>query len=311
MGRGGLSGPGPGPGHDPAYEPGPGHDPAYEPGPGPRHARGLAGAVEFVDAERVDFTECPPPPLSPEERREVDRLWARTTARNPATFDGPLVASLGLDRPAPGRRTVRWARMTYRHRALRELRPAEDVPGSVFVTVLLPTDEGLVVGRGSAATAAPGRWTLPGGAAEPPAPGLPLDLAVLRRHAVRELAEELGVRVPHSAPRLWAVTRQARFGSLGFHFLAPPVPAALVRRRHAALAAAQSAYGAGCGVGPGPGPELDAIAFVSAPRTVAAPEADYLPQLLDRYFQGPRTDQPGQDRPGRDRPGRDRPGPDR
>ncbi|MFF5973275.1 NUDIX domain-containing protein [Streptomyces sp. NPDC012769] len=228
-----------------------------------------AEPVAFVDTEGIGFAECPPPSLSPEERREVDRLWVRTTARNPATFDGPLVASLGLDRPAPERCTVRWARMTYRYRALRALRPAEEVPGSVFVTVLLPTDEGLVVGRGSAATAAPGRWTLPGGAAEPPPPGALLDLAVLRRHAVRELAEELGVRLPENAPRLWAVTRQARFGSLGFHFLAPALPAALVRRRHAALTE----------------DELDAIAFVSSSTEAAllGPGADYLPQLLDRY----------------------------
>ncbi|GAA3398519.1 NUDIX hydrolase [Streptomyces roseoviridis] len=280
-GRGGLSEAGRGglsePGHDP------GRDAAHRSGAGDgRGGRSLAAPVEFLDAERIDFTECPLPALSPEERREVDRLWARTIAGNPATFDGPLVGSLGLDRPAPGRCVVRWARMTYRHRALREIRPAEDVPGSVFVTVLLPTDEGLVVGRGSAATAAPGRWTLPGGAAEPPAAGLPLDLATLRRHAVRELAEELGLRVPDSAPRLWALTRQPRFGSLGFHFLAPPVPAALVRRHHAALVAAGSADGAG--------PELDAIAFLSAPRTAAGPEADYLPQLLDRYVRHTRTD---------------------
>ncbi|MET9949981.1 NUDIX domain-containing protein [Streptomyces sp. NPDC006339] len=223
-----------------------------------------------MDAERIDFAEGPPPSLSPEERREIDRLWVRTTAEQPAAFDGPLVASLGLDRTAPGHRTVRWARMTYRYRALRVLRPAEEVPGSVFVTVLLPTDEGLVVGRGSAATAAPGRWTLPGGAAEPPPPGEPLDLAVLRRHAVRELDEELGVRLPERVPRLWALTRQARFGSLGFHFLAPPLPAALVRRRHAALGEA----------------ELDAIAFVSSSadaERLGGPAADYLPRLLDRY----------------------------
>ncbi|MFG3346211.1 NUDIX hydrolase [Streptomyces sp. NPDC048018] len=236
-------------------------------------------AVAFVDTDRVDFVEHPPPPLTAAEGRAVDRLWAETTARNPATFDGPLVASLGLDRPAPGRVSVRWARTTYRHRALRRLRPPGEVPGSVFVTVLLPTEEGLTVGRGSPATAAPGRWTLPGGAAEPPPEGRPLDLAALRAHAVRELAEELGVHAAESELRLSALTRGARFGSLGFHFLAPPVPAGLVRRHHARLAAAESAHGIG--------PELDTIAFVTGPdrpETVLARCADYLPQLLDRHF---------------------------
>ncbi|MEV5974090.1 NUDIX domain-containing protein [Streptomyces sp. NPDC051921] len=243
-------------------------------------------AVEFEDADRVDFVEHPPPSLTPEEGRAVDRLWARTTARNPETFDGPLVASLGIDRPAPGHTSVRWARTTYRHRELRRIRPAAEVPGSVFVTVLLPTEDGLAVGRGSRTTAAPGRWTLPGGAAEPPPDGQPLDLSVLRAHAARELAEELGVRTPESALRLRALTRGTRFGSLGFHFLAPPVPAALVRRHHARLAAAESAYGAG--------PELDAIAFVAAPDL---PDplldrcADYLPRLLDHHFtRGDRAD---------------------
>lgn len=249
--------------------------------------------VDFLDfpcdtavghARRIDFVECPPPPLTADEHREVDRRWAATTAANPAAFDGPLVAVLGLDRPASGRTAVRWARMTYRHRALRALRPAAAVPGSVFVTVLQPTDEGLVLGRGSRTTAAPGRWSLPGGGAEPPPPGRLLDLAALRRHAAVELAEEVGLAVPESELRLWGLTRGARYGSLGFHFLAPAVPAARVRRCHAAVVAEERARGLV--------PELDALAF-AAPDAVppdadpydAVPEpyADYLPRLLARY----------------------------
>ncbi|MEU8617901.1 NUDIX hydrolase [Streptomyces sp. NPDC048623] len=248
-----------------------------------------AGTTDSTDSTRIDFVECPPPPLSAAERWAVDRHWAEATAANPTAFDGPLVAALGLDRPAPGRTVVRWARMTYRSRALRSLRPPGAVPGSVYVTVLLPTEEGLVLGRGSRTTATPGRWSLPGGGAEPPPPGQPLDLAVLRRHAAVELAEEVGLVVRESELGLWALTRGARFGSLGFHFLAPAVPAARVRRCHAGLIAAETARGLV--------PELDELAFTAsdfersdpdesdAGKSAPAPGpcADYLPPLLARY----------------------------
>ncbi|MFI1655134.1 NUDIX hydrolase [Streptomyces sp. NPDC020472] len=247
--------------------------------PGPEGVPGAARPpVEFLDARLLVFAEEVTPVLSSWEEREVDRLWEETTARNPATFDGPLVAALGLDRPGDGSLVVRWAPMTYRYRALRRLRPPEQVPGSVFVTVLLPTERGLVVGRGSPATAAPGRWSLPGGAVEPPSAGMPLNTAELRRHAARELVEETGVRVAVEELRLWALTRGSRFGSLGFHYLCPPVSGALVRRLHADLSVAQARSGTG--------PELDEIGF--APSAAAAGRlgvtADYLPQVFDRYF---------------------------
>lgn len=153
----------------------------------------------------------------------------------------------------------------------------EDVPGSVFVTVLMPTEAGLVVGRGSPATAAAGNWTLPGGSVEPPADGHPLDAGALRRDAVRELTEEIGIRIPDEEVRLFAVTRGRRFGSLGFHFLAPPVTRALVLRRHAGLVAAETGRGAG--------PELDEVAFVASPAEAdrLGPGADHLRQVLHRY----------------------------
>ncbi|MFF3129132.1 NUDIX hydrolase [Streptomyces sp. NPDC057908] len=239
----------------------------------PRHL-----PVEFLDAHQINLVEHPPPALSPQEQGKVDRLWEETKARNPSTFDGPLVASLGIDLPGPGPLVVRWARMTYRHRALRQLRPPEEVPGAVFVTVLLPTEDGLAVGRSSPTTATPGRWNLPGGTAEPPAAGCPLDMASLRRHAARELAEELGIHAADEKLRLWGLTRGARFGSLGFHFLAPSVPSALVRRRHADLTVSETERGNV--------PELDEIAFVSSAEQAAClgSGADYLHQVLCRYF---------------------------
>ncbi|MFE6709574.1 NUDIX domain-containing protein [Streptomyces sp. NPDC057695] len=239
-----------------------------------------APAVEFLDVRRIAFAEGPPPVLTPWELSEVDRLWSGTRAGNPAVFDGPLVAVTGIDLSVPGVLLAHWARLSYRYRALRVLRTAADVPGSVFVTVLLPTERGLVVGRGSATTAAPGRWTLPGGAVEPPVGAGPLTEDALRRDAAREVAEEIGVRVAAERLRLFAVTRGHRFGSLGFHFLAPPAAAAPVLRRHAELVAAESGHGAG--------PELDALAFVSSASAAErlGPGSDYLAQILDRYDGG-------------------------
>lgn len=233
--------------------------------------------VQFFDAHRVTFVEQPPPTLSAWEQGEVDRIWQETTARNPAVFDGPLVGSLGVDLPMSCQLVASWARMTYRHRALRQLRPPEHVPGAVFVTVLLPTESGLAIGRGSSTTATPGRWSLPGGSAEPPPAGHALELEGLRQHAVRELAEELGIHMSEEELRLWTITRGRRFGSLGFHFLAPPVSSAFVRRRHGDLAACESDHGIG--------PELDEVAFVSSSTeaTRLGPGADYLPHVLDRY----------------------------
>ncbi|MFD3565885.1 NUDIX hydrolase [Streptomyces sp. NPDC058667] len=234
-------------------------------------------AVEFL-AYDVAFVQDTPPALTPWERSEVDRLWVQTRALTPETFDGPLAVTLGVDSVGSDAPVVRWAAMTYRDRALRRLWPAERVPGSLFVTVLLPTESGLVVGRGSPTTAAPGRWTLPGGAAEPPPSGAPLDIEVLRRHAARELAEEIGIHVDDKTLRLWALTRGNRFGSLGFHFLCPRTSSALVRGLHSEQSVAQ--------VGHGVTPELDEIDFVPSPIMVSrlGPTADYLPQVVDRYF---------------------------
>lgn len=109
----------------------------------------------------------------------MNRIWDEAVARSPYLFDGPVVACTGLEWQEQ-ELVLSWARATYRYRALRRIRGASGwLPSSLFVTILQPTDGGeLAVGRGSVSTAAPGRWQLPGGSAEPPVKGDPGCIAV-------------------------------------------------------------------------------------------------------------------------------------
>jgi 8-oxo-dGTP pyrophosphatase MutT (NUDIX family) len=233
--------------------------------------------VVFLEPLRLRAVESRDPLVSAEEAVAVDRLWSEATAASPALFDGPAVACLEIESRG-GELVLSWARASYRLRMLRRVRGAGAwLPSSVFVTVLQPVEEaGLAVGRASASTATAGRWGLPGGLLEPPGEGRPLDLGWLRRHAVRELAEEVGLPVDPEDLRLWAVTR-GEHGNVGVHFLAPELSQELVRKHHAELVAAERAQGVE--------PEMEELAVVRGVDQVAALEqwCDYLPQLVARY----------------------------
>ncbi|MFD7235907.1 NUDIX domain-containing protein [Streptomyces syringium] len=235
--------------------------------------------VDLFEAHRIRFVEEAGPRLSAEERLAMNRVWDEAVQANPSLFDGPAVACTGLDREQQtGALVLSWARSTYRYRALRRVPGAPPV-SSVFVCVLQAADDGgLLVGRMSSSTAAPGRWQLPGGSMEPPHHGQPLDVVALRDHAARELLEETGVAAP-SELTLWLITR-GEHGNIGFVFLAPGRPAELLHQRFAALVSSETALGRD--------PELDRIALIHSETELAeltGPLVDYLDPVVRRYVE--------------------------
>ncbi|MER7467866.1 NUDIX domain-containing protein [Streptomyces sp. NPDC097981] len=243
-------------------------------------------AVELLDARQLHLVETAAPRLTQEQSAAMDRMWDEMTTSNPSLFDGPVVVCAGVDWKDPHTLVLTWYRATYRLYVLR-LAPVHAVAApSVFVSVAQPTDDGrLLVGRMASSTAAPGRWQLPGGTIEPPADDAPLNLAALRRHAARELLEEIGRDVrPHDLS-LWAVTRGDK-GNIGIHFRAPACPAKTLDHQYAELVSVETAQGRT--------PELDRIEFVRSAADVGhldGRSVDFLPVLAARHAA---TDTPDQ-----------------
>ena len=208
----------------------------------------------------------------------MNRAWDELVRVNPSFFDGPVVVCAGTVREGPCDLVVSWVRTTYRHFALRRVPGHASSMPSLFASVLQPADDGrLLVGRMSNSTAAPGRWQLPGGSIEPPDGDDPLDLAALRRHAARELAEEAGIDTPPEDLTYWNVTRAGN-GSVGVLFRAPSLPAAHLRERFEAAVAAETAQGRE--------PELNRIALIGSTAQLpdlVGPHADYLEPIVRRY----------------------------
>ncbi|MYY13326.1 NUDIX domain-containing protein [Streptomyces sp. SID4919] len=234
-------------------------------------------SVDLFDVERLHPTEVQAPPLSPEDEAARDRVWDSKVKANPNFFDGPVAACAGLRWLGPRTLGLSWARLTYRHYALRRV-PGATALASWFVNVIQPTDDGRVLtARMSLTTATPGRWQLPGGSVEPPQDGEALDEAELAGQAARELVEEMGISVPPHALRLWTVTR-GKHGSIGLTYLAPALPEQALHEGLAAAAEVEHAQGRE--------PELDALALVRTPDDLdglAGTQADYLEPVVRRY----------------------------
>jgi 8-oxo-dGTP pyrophosphatase MutT (NUDIX family) len=237
--------------------------------------------VEVMGVRALRLVQAIAPQVPAEHRTARDAVWDAAVQANPnGLFDGPVVVCAGLERDGE---TVllRWAQVTYRHFALRRVPNAVALP-SIFVAVAQPTDEGgLLVGRMSATTAAPGRLQLPGGSVEPPADGTVLDTAALARHAARELVEEVGIVVAPEDLELWTLTR-GEHGNIGVFFRAPSLPEQVVRGRFQTVRATEEAAGRVA--------ELRNIVFPSSPLELSAmggPQVDYLVPLLDLHNRTP------------------------
>ncbi|MGW1528067.1 NUDIX hydrolase [Streptomyces sp. NPDC002159] len=237
-----------------------------------------SSGVDLLDVRSIRFVETAAPWLSCEEQAALDRVWEDAVQANPNLFDGPVAACAGLEREDPHGLVITWARTTYRHYALRRVNGTARRLPALFVSALQPTEDGrLMVGRMSPATAAPGRWQLPGGSLEPPVGDGPLDLAALRGHAARELVEETGVDTPAEDLALWRVTLGAG-GNVGALFTAPSRPVSLLHDRFQALVASEKALGRE--------PELDRFALVRSPADLArlaGPHVDYLEPVVRLY----------------------------
>ncbi|MGW5333285.1 NUDIX domain-containing protein [Streptomyces bauhiniae] len=234
--------------------------------------------AQLWDVSRLRFEETAPPALTADQRTTMDHRWEAAVRANPTLFDGPVAALTGFERDDTGGLSVSWTRLTYRYRVLRGVPGAPAVAG-LFVAVLQPGDDGgLLVGRMSPTTSAPGQWQPPGGTLEPPREEAVLDLEVLRLHAARELAEETGSDTPADALVPGPVVLGAR-GSLGFLFTAPPRPARELRERHAELARTEIASGVD--------PEFDRVELIGSPaelRALPGPSASYLELAAGRFF---------------------------
>ncbi len=237
-----------------------------------------SSGVEFREARRLRLVEVAAPRVSLEHRLAMDRVWDEAVEANPTgLFDGPVVVCTGVEWGAPESVVLFWTGVTYRRYALRRV-PGAAAVSSLFVAVVQPTDDGgVLVGRMSSATAAPGRVQFPGGSVEPPQEHESLDAAELRRQAARELVEETGIDTVPEDLTLWVVTR-GEHGNVGVFFRAPSRPESVVRERFSAVVSAETALGRA--------PELVEIAVVRSAAALACldgPQVDYLEPLVRRY----------------------------
>ncbi len=145
----------------------------------------------------------PPRDRSSTERATVERAWADACAQNPRLFDGPMLASEGLDEHD----TLQIRRETYKH-----LVTTDDVRQLGVNAMLISSsdEERVLIGRrGAGVRAYNARWELaPAGGLEP-VPGSPSALteAHIITQLIREADEEVGLELDPSWCRPVCVVR--------------------------------------------------------------------------------------------------------
>lgn len=235
--------------------------------------------VRMFAVRSLSLIEVPAPVPAAWEQAAMDEVWAKAVEANPALFDGPIAACAGLRDDPDGRVVLEWARTTYRNFALRRIEGARSWLPSLFVAVAQPTDDGrLLVGRMGGSTAAPGRWQLPGGTVDPPAPGAKLTWESLREHAALELAEEIGAQCSAEDLSVWTAV-QCPNGNVGVFFRSPYLPWQVLREGFEDLRRSQHVRDRE--------PEFAEIDVVSGPDDVDALEsvADFLAPAARLFFE--------------------------
>lgn len=216
-------------------------------------------------------------------------MWTEAAHANPSLYDGPSIAVPALEQP-PGELVLKWAPVTYRYFMLRRLDVA--CMPCLFSAVIQPTDKGgMLVGRSSSITRAPGRVHLPGGVVEPPTnPGIDLDVLHLAREATRELVEETGITVQEEHLTCALVTHAVN-GNVGVIFRAPPLQESVVRKQFAEHRTRETTAGRAL--------EFDEIEIVSTMDDLAAMGGPYSDSVIPvvRYFASTMRGTPPSNRP--------------
>ncbi len=237
--------------------------------------------ADFLPANEVALVRGEPIPVPDAQEAAVAASWRTALERNPSLFNGPLVSPLSAC-VSDGVCAVRWHHSDFAHylfsRQNRDL-PSVAAVGALFVSVVVPTmDGGLVVGRMSRQTSAPGVIQLPGGGVSIDPDQTEISQRDLTATAIQEASEELGITLDPAGLRISGVIQRQSPPDIGVVFSTEPRSWDAVQAAFAALRARELQAGVL--------PEFDELLAVSRGTDLTSTPAargghiiDYLPAV--------------------------------